>query len=117
MEFHEFPIIYSVLKQNGLVEETADKFYAGALALLRVKATYSSSRFVSAAGALSTSITMARRSVLNLGMGGNDIGASPNVPHGVVAGHVHGVAGAAIARHFEDVAGKLCFNKVGRAST
>jgi hypothetical protein len=39
MEFHEFPTIYSVLKQNGLVhDETPDKFYAGALTLLRVDA-------------------------------------------------------------------------------
>ena len=39
MDFHEFPTIYSVLKQNGLVqEETPDRFYAGSLALLRVKA-------------------------------------------------------------------------------
>lgn len=38
MEFHEFPTIYSVLKQNGLVEETADQFYSSALALLRTEA-------------------------------------------------------------------------------
>ena len=38
MEFHEFPTIYGVLKQNRVVEETAEKFYAGSLALLRVKA-------------------------------------------------------------------------------
>ena len=38
MDFHEFPTIYSVLKQNGLTDEPADRFYAGALALLRVKA-------------------------------------------------------------------------------
>jgi hypothetical protein len=37
MDFHDFPIIYSVLKQNGLVDEAPDRFYAGALALLRLK--------------------------------------------------------------------------------
>jgi hypothetical protein len=43
MDFHDFPTIYSVLKQNGLTDEPADKFYAGALALLRVKAVQYSS--------------------------------------------------------------------------
>ena len=38
MEFHDFPTIYGILKQNHVVEETADKFYAGSLALLRIKA-------------------------------------------------------------------------------
>ena len=38
MDFHEFPTVHSVLKRNWLVEETADRFYAGALTLLRGKA-------------------------------------------------------------------------------
>jgi hypothetical protein len=38
MDFHEFPTIYSVLKRNGLTDEPPDRFYAGALALLQVKA-------------------------------------------------------------------------------
>lgn len=38
MEFHDFPTVYSVLKQNQVVDETADRFYAGSLALLRLKA-------------------------------------------------------------------------------
>jgi len=38
MDFHDFPTICGVLKHNGLVDESADRFYAGALALLRVKA-------------------------------------------------------------------------------
>ena len=46
MEFHEFPTIYGVLKQNQVVEETADRFYAGALALLQVKARQYSSHAV-----------------------------------------------------------------------
>jgi hypothetical protein len=37
MKIHEFPTVYSVLEQNGLVDETADKFYAGAVALPRVR--------------------------------------------------------------------------------
>ena len=28
MEFYDFPTIYSVLKQHGAVEQTADQFYA-----------------------------------------------------------------------------------------
>ncbi len=36
MDFHDFPTIYSVLKQNRLVDEPPDRFYAGALALLRL---------------------------------------------------------------------------------
>jgi hypothetical protein len=43
MEFHEFPTVYSVLKQNGLTDESPDRFYAGALALLRAKASRFSS--------------------------------------------------------------------------
>jgi hypothetical protein len=39
MEFHEFPTVYSVLKRNGLTDESPDRFYAGALALLRAKAS------------------------------------------------------------------------------
>ena len=38
MDFHEFPTIYSVLKQNGLVDEPPDRFYSSALALIRTKA-------------------------------------------------------------------------------
>ena len=38
MEFHDFPTIYSVVKRNGLTDEPADRFYAGSLALLRLKA-------------------------------------------------------------------------------
>ncbi len=38
MQFHDFPTIYSVLKHSGLVDESADKFYSSALALLRVEA-------------------------------------------------------------------------------
>jgi hypothetical protein len=46
MDFHEFPTIYGVLKQNRAVEETVEKFYAGALALLGVKARQYSSHAV-----------------------------------------------------------------------
>ena len=39
MDFHDFPTIYSVMKQNELVDEPFEKFYASALAMLRVEAT------------------------------------------------------------------------------
>ena len=37
MEFHDFPTIYGVLKHNGLTDDPPDRFYAGALAMLRLK--------------------------------------------------------------------------------
>jgi hypothetical protein len=37
MQFHDFPTIYSVPKRNGLTDEPPDRFYAGALAMLRLK--------------------------------------------------------------------------------
>jgi len=38
MDFHDFPTIYGTLKRNGLVEESPNRFYPEAIALLRVKA-------------------------------------------------------------------------------
>ena len=38
MEFHEFPTIYSVLKQHGGVEQTADQFYSRSIAMLKIEA-------------------------------------------------------------------------------
>ena len=38
MEFHDFPTIYSVLKQHGAVEQTADQFYARSIAMLKIEA-------------------------------------------------------------------------------
>jgi hypothetical protein len=40
LEFHDFPTVYGMLKRNGLVEDSPNRFYAEALALLRSKALH-----------------------------------------------------------------------------
>jgi len=43
MDFYDFPTVYGVLKRNGLVEESPNRFYPQALALLRAKILHVSS--------------------------------------------------------------------------